>query len=242
MKLRCPLLAGAGIGACAVPVVLACAGPALARVPSVYFRVEGTHRTIVAAGKVTAPAHGWVTKGGTPRGECPADSAAGALSVATHGRWTGTYDKGLGIEVTSIRGTTAQYAKGTWWALYVDKHLSSKGLCDVKPAPDQSLLIAQVPARGRTPLPLVLKTPRRAVVGAPFQAHTYAFPGKGDRTAAVRHVHFTITRAGRPGHVIVQHTNRRGLTGLIASRPGTLRIVASAKGYIRSAPRTVIVR
>ena len=34
---------------------------------------------------------GWITKGGTPRGKCPGNSAAGALDVATRGHWTGKY-------------------------------------------------------------------------------------------------------------------------------------------------------
>ena len=48
---------------------------------------------------------GWITKGGTPKGKCSGDSAAGALDAATHGKWTGKYFASVGgIFVTSIDG------------------------------------------------------------------------------------------------------------------------------------------
>ena len=75
MKLRRCLLASAA------PVALAvgCAGPALAAVPPVSVRVEGPTRTLLETKTVTAPSTGSITLGGTPKGQCPADSAAGAL-------------------------------------------------------------------------------------------------------------------------------------------------------------------
>jgi hypothetical protein len=235
---------GARVGACAAPVALAlaCAAPAFAHVPSVSVRVEGTHRTIVGQRTVTPPAHGWVTKGGAPRGSCPADSAAGALGVATRGHWTGSYDQGLGVEVTSILGTRAVYAKGSYWSLYVDDHLASTGVCDVRPASGQSLLLAQVPAKGATPLPLVLTAPRHAVAGRPFTVRTYVYPGKGKRTRAVRHAHFTITEPAQVGRVTLNPTDAGGRTAIVAAHPGRLRIAATAHGDIRSASETVVVR
>ncbi|MGH2886376.1 MAG: hypothetical protein ACRDPA_27375, partial [Solirubrobacteraceae bacterium] len=39
---------------------------------------------------------GWITKGGTPKGKCSGNSAAGALDAATHGKWTGKYFSSVG--------------------------------------------------------------------------------------------------------------------------------------------------
>ena len=43
-----------------------------------------------AAKTVAVPTGGSITKGGTPKGTCPANSAAGAFNVATGGNWSGT--------------------------------------------------------------------------------------------------------------------------------------------------------
>jgi hypothetical protein len=77
---------------------------------------------------------GWITKGGTPRGKCPGNSAAGALAVATHGHWTGKYYASVGgIFITSIKGVKP---KGSdYWELVVNGKPASKGACAVKLAP-----------------------------------------------------------------------------------------------------------
>jgi hypothetical protein len=72
---------------------------------------------------------GWVTKGGTPRGKCSGQSAAGALDVATHGRWTGKYYSSVGgILITSILGVKPKGSQ--FWELFVNGRVSSKGACE----------------------------------------------------------------------------------------------------------------
>jgi Domain of unknown function (DUF4430) len=82
---------------------------------------------------------GWITKGGTPRGKCSGKTAAGALDVATHGRWTGKYYSSVGgIFVTSIMGVKP---KGSdFWELVVNGKVSSKGECGVKLTRGERLL------------------------------------------------------------------------------------------------------
>lgn len=81
---------------------------------------------------------GWITKGGTPRGKCSANSALGALGAATHGKWTGKYYSGLGIFITSILGVKPTGKDS--WAFYVNGKLSNKGACSVRLRAGERLL------------------------------------------------------------------------------------------------------
>jgi hypothetical protein len=118
-------LIGAIILAVAVPVaaVAASAGPA------VHVRISSTSKTLR---NVTVRGEtGWITKGGTPRGVCSGKSAAGALSAATHGRWTGKYYASLkDVFVTSILGVkpTASH----YWGFFINGKTASKGVCETK--------------------------------------------------------------------------------------------------------------
>jgi hypothetical protein len=73
---------------------------------------------------------GWITKGGTPRGKCPASSAAGALDSATHGRWGGKYFSGIGIFITSILGVKPPGRD--FWGIYVNGRFASAGICALR--------------------------------------------------------------------------------------------------------------
>ena len=242
MKLRRPLLATA------VPVAagLLCAGPALAAAaPKVSFRVEGASRTLLAPTTVSVPSSGSITKGGTPAGECPADSAAGALDAATHGRWNGTYSSGLGIEVTNILGTNALYAHGSYWEFFVGDHAASEGVCDTKLTAGEQLLFAQVPAKGKAELPLVVSGPATARAGRRFDVRTFVYSGKGSHPTPVTHPTLTVDAVGAHGssHRLKVSTTS-GAAGVESLRlsHGTYTVAASAAGEIRSAPVTVSVK
>ena len=61
-----------------------------------------------------------------------------ALDTATHGRWTGKYYSCVGIFITSILGVKP---KGSdYWAIWVNGHFSSKGVCDIKLRSGERLL------------------------------------------------------------------------------------------------------
>lgn len=114
----------------AMVAAVAMAGYALAASagPAVHVQIKTLTKTLRQ--RVVHGQTGWITKGGTPRGKCSANSAAGALGAATHGRWTGKYYSGLGIFVTSILGVKPKGKDS--WAFYVNGKLSNKGVCAVR--------------------------------------------------------------------------------------------------------------
>jgi len=117
------------LGAIVIAVCGAAAALAASAGPAVTVKIRTLTKTLRSA--VVHGETGWITKGGTPKGKCPADSAAGALSAATHGRWTGKYYASVGgIFVTSVLGVTP---KGSdYWSPFVNGKSSSKGICSIK--------------------------------------------------------------------------------------------------------------
>jgi hypothetical protein len=238
---RCLLVAGAPVAS-----VLMLAGPAFAAsaggrssVPTVTVRVEGTTKTLLQTKTVTAPATGSITKDGTPSGICPDDSAAGALSRATHGDWGGSYYTGLGIDISTILGTKLSFAKGSYWGFYVDDRFASAGVCDTKLKQGESLLFAPVPAKGKAPLPIVVTAPKTAQAGKPFAVKTFVYTGAGTATTPVK-ASFAVDGSANGGKATVGAT-REGVTDLTVAQSGSVSLVASAKGDIRSAATTIKV-
>jgi len=222
-----------------VPVLagLALAGPALAATaPPVSVRIVGGHRNLVNK-TVNAPLKGWVTKGGTPKGACPEDSAAGALSVATHGEFNGTYYDGLGIDVTSILGRLHNYDNGAYWGFYVNDHFASNGICATKLVAGKSFLFARVPDSGNPPLPIVVKAPATVSAGTPFKVRTFVYPGKSSKETPVTSPSFSFKEGGATASL----TNANGITKLTATTPGTLTLVVTAAGEIRTQRISVTV-
>jgi hypothetical protein len=124
--------------AIAVPAAVGSRGSTARAVgPTVSVQVKTLTKTLLGATRVRGRT-GWITKAGTPRGKCSARSAAGALNVATHGRWAGKYYSGVGIFVTSILGVKPTGKK--YWALYVNGRFSQKGICDIGLHSGQRLL------------------------------------------------------------------------------------------------------
>jgi hypothetical protein len=126
------------VAATALAVTSLTAGPAVAAVagPAVHVQIRTQSRTLR---QVTVHGErGWITRGGTPRGKCSGDSAAGALNAATHGRWAGKYYASVGgIFVTSILGNKP---KGSdYWSLSVNGRTSSLGVCAVRLHPGERL-------------------------------------------------------------------------------------------------------
>jgi len=117
-------------------LVLACAAalPALGSTasagPAVTLQVKTLTKTLLGPKSVHGE-KGWITKGGTPRGKCSGDSAAGALDAATHGRWAGKYYASVGgIFVTSILGVKP--SGSDFWGVYVNGKSSTLGACQLK--------------------------------------------------------------------------------------------------------------
>src|ERR1700740_605821 len=91
------------LGAMTIAVAAAGSAPAAGSGPAVHVQIKSLTKTLRS---VTVHAEkGWITKGGTPRGKCSGNSAAGALDAATPGKRSGKYYARVGgIFVTSILG------------------------------------------------------------------------------------------------------------------------------------------
>jgi hypothetical protein len=226
---RVAILAAAGAP---VAVVAALAAPAFAAPTKVSFRVEGASKTLLAAKTVAVPSGGSITKGGTPKGTCPANSAAGAFNVATGGNWGGTYSSGLGIEVTKILGESAVFNQGRYWEFFVDNHAASVGICDQKVKASDQLLFASVPAKGGPQFPIVISAPAKATAGASFKVKASYYPTKSNTAKPLTGVSFTGVKGT---------TNAQGVATVTATTAGKLSLVGSKSGEIRSAAATVVV-
>jgi Domain of unknown function (DUF4430) len=125
----------------ALVMALAASGVALAAGtrPSVTVQIKSTSKTLLKP-TVVHGEKGSVTKGGTPKGKCPGNSAAGALDAATHGKWTGKYYSSVpGIFVTSVLGVKPS-GSSSFWELVVNGKPASKGICAVKLHAGEKLL------------------------------------------------------------------------------------------------------
>jgi hypothetical protein len=116
----------AGVAAAAmVPVASAASST------TVTVQVQGKSKTLLATKSVTLGS-GSVTRGGVAAGKCPADTAQGALNVATRGKWTGKWYASYNeYFITGILGDN-ETSKKYYWGLYVNGKAASKGACDVK--------------------------------------------------------------------------------------------------------------
>ncbi len=124
----------------AIVMAVAASGVALAAGsgPAVTVQIKSLNKTLLKPSTEHGQ-KGWITKGGTPHGKCPGGSAAGALNVATHGKWAGKwYSSVPGIFVTSILGVKP--TGSSYWGIYVNGKSSSTGLCDIKLHSGEKLL------------------------------------------------------------------------------------------------------
>jgi hypothetical protein len=205
-------------------------GAALAR-QKVSVRIEGATHTLQAARTVQPPS-GFITKFGAPAGACPADSALGALNVATHGRWKGTFYTSFNdFLITSILGEKPNVKTG-YWGIWVDNRYATTGACEIKLKRGDRLLFAVDSAKTHEH-PLGIIAPASATTGKPFTLKVVSYSDKGKATPLVgAHV-----RRGSSNFV----SGNRGRVTITARAAGKLTYTATDKGYIRSAATTVKV-
>jgi hypothetical protein len=191
--------------------------PASAKPGAPTIRIEGAKKTVLGSTPVSAT--GTVVKRGGH--SCPGSSAAGALTRATHGHWSGKWFSGLGFEVFTIKRETDQFSTThTYWELFVDNVAASAGMCSVKLHPGEHVLFAAVPANG-TDYPLAINAPRTAAAGHAFTVKVRRFDAKG--------------RAKPLAGAVVdgKRTARNGTVRITPAKTGTLIVRASKHGYIR---------
>jgi hypothetical protein len=225
----------------AVTAVLACSFALLSTAGAlatssgtkVSVRIEGLNRTLLETHSVVVPSNGQITAHGAPIGDtCPANSVLGALNVATKGNWSASYYKGLGYDITKIDGVTENYttAHPAYWEIFVGHTASSEGACSLKPHSGEQIVFAAVPEVGSAGL-LGLSAPSHVTAGHWFDVKVVYYNAKG---VAVPLSGATV--AGRGGGVT---TDSSGIARLRVIHSGTVSLVASDKGYVRSAAVTV---
>jgi len=132
---------GAAIAVAGVQVATATARTAHAKasVPVVRVTIKGRTTTLLKTTRIKAP-HGWVIRDHVAAGKCSADSAQGALNVATHGHWGGSwYASYHEYYITSIMGLR-ETGKHYYWGIYVNGKVATKGACEIKLHPGERLL------------------------------------------------------------------------------------------------------
>jgi hypothetical protein len=193
---------------------------AAANGPQVTVRLEGLSAPLQTQRSVTLATSGSITKDGVAAGQCPADSAQGALNLATRGDWKGKwYASYKEYDVTSILGDTPSQAD--YFEIFVDDVPATLGACEIKLKAGDTLLFAAVPASGKAETPLAVSA---TVTGTKVTAKVLAYNAKGQATplkgATLKFNTSTVT------------TGPNGTATLQApAHPSTL--VATAPGYIR---------
>jgi hypothetical protein len=153
MKKLVPAPASSLVVALVVMVALAVAVPAAlgahaatavktnAHARSSAVKVTVTVKTLTKTllSKSVSGERGSVTKGGTPKGVCRGNSGAGALDVATHGRWTAKYYPSLkDVFIESILGVKP--SGKDYWGIYVNGKVAQTGACGIKLTAGEKLL------------------------------------------------------------------------------------------------------
>jgi hypothetical protein len=195
---------------------------------TVTVRVEGLKRTLLAPSKVKTHA-GSITKSGTPKGACPATSAAGALDGATHHQWSGDYTKSYGLEVISILGESHPFTPAKdYWEVFVNNVAAQAGVCALSLHPGDQLLFAAVPDTGPSELPIAVKLPGHGVAGQAFTAKVSYYDAKGKAKPLAG---ATVSGIGKSAK-----SSGNGTVRLTPSKDGSFVVQASKHGYIRSTP------
>jgi hypothetical protein len=206
--------------ALALLVMPAAAAPA--RGPAVTIRIEGLKKTLLLP-TVVRTHGGFIARRGAPPKACSAKTAQGALDVATHGRWVGTWSASFKeYFITSILG---EKPKGSdFWEIFVGNKAASVGACDLKLHPGEQLLFADT---GGTSNPSGLLAPHSAVKGKAFTAKVvgYNAAGKAVPLGGVR-----VTGNG----IKPAKTDSRGIAIITDRHAGVLVLRAAPSKYLRS--------
>jgi hypothetical protein len=194
--------------------------------PAAGIRIEGAGKTLLLSTRARGRS-GSITRYGAPKGRCPGDSIQGALDVATHGNWKGTwYSSYNEYLVTSIYGEKP--SGSNFWELFVDNKAASKGACDVKLTAGQQILFADTDGKHYpSALDVVAEGVGGSSSGTTFLVKLlgYNAHGKAKPLAGVR-----ITGNG----VHSAKTNAHGKATVTDNHTGRLVLRAAPKGYLRS--------
>lgn len=207
-----PVAGALAITALAAPLAQAAGKPA-----DVTVRVEGPSATLAAA-QVRTLARPVVKDG---EHGCSGTSAAGALELATKGRWTAAYNASFGYFLTGVGGVTP--SGSDYWTVWVNGRSSMTGLCDTELQDgDEVLLFVCTPTpdfSGCANRPLALIAPKRKSTAPTVQVVAYGADGRPTPVAGA-----TVTGGAKAvktdakGRAKVTLT--AGQSDLRATRPG----------------------
>jgi hypothetical protein len=193
--------------------------------PKVTVRVEGLKKTRLLA-TTTSGRSGWITKGGTPSGQCSGRSAAGALDAATRHNWNGSWSaKYQALSVIGILGERHPFSSQDYWSLWVNNKYASSGVCGIALKPGEQLLFAAEPDNA-TWYPTVLSAPHNASAGHPFTVKLTGYSSSGRKPLKG----VAITGNG----IQSVKTNHSGQATIKDGHSGRLVLRASPKGFVRS--------
>ncbi len=197
---------------------------------AVTVRVEGSKATLLPARKVALSANK-VVKNGVAADSCAGRSAAGALEVATHGDWNGSWSAAYrSYFLTSIDGLTLPGSGAEFWAFWVNDAPASEGICSYHPKPGDSLLFFPDCYGKSCPKSagvLGVKAPAVAVLGSPFVVAVTAYSdAKGTPSKAVG---VTVSAAGQQ-----VKTGPAGTATLVFAHAGALTLKVAAPDAIRT--------
>jgi hypothetical protein len=211
--------------------VLVPSSAALAAGTSVSVRVEGRTKTLLAARTVHTHS-GSITRGGAPRGACPATSAAGALDVATRHHWAGTFSTSFNdYLIKTILGDVESTSK-FYWGIWINDRYATTGACEIKLHAGDQLLFA-VDSVAHHEHPLEILPVRNQHVGQPFGVKVVSFSDAGKSKP--------LAGARVSGSGVSAVTGSNGIAQLTDSHAGPLKLNASRGGYIRAASLSVHV-
>lgn len=172
-KILGSLAAGAALAvvALAAPTAAQAAG----KPASVSVRVEGPSATLADALVTTTRRP--VLKDGEHA--CSGTSAAGALELATRGRWDASYNASFGYFLTGVGGVTP--SGNDYWVVWLNDRSSMTGLCDTElERGDELLLFVCTPTpdfSGCTNRPLGIVAPRGRSASPRVQVVAYGPDG-----------------------------------------------------------------
>ena len=221
----------ATIAAVAATAILPSAAAA-AKPPTVLVRVEGAGATLLPQTVVqTTDAH--AVRGHT----CPGSSAAGALNIATHGKWTGKFETGSGFADFFITGVLGEQPTGNnFWTLWVNGRSSSTGACATPlHTGDHELWFDCVAdtSFNCTNDPLKLTAPAVVPAGHAFTATVVQLDGSGHGSP--------IGGAAVGGRGMVGISGSTGKTRIVADMTGVVSLQAQKSGATPSDPVFVCV-
>jgi hypothetical protein len=207
---------------------------AQAAVPAtVAVEVEGTSQTLLAPTSVTTTSTPVVKDG---EHACSGGSAAGALELATSGKWSGEWFGGFGYSVETILGETHAFEPGApanfFWSYWLNDKPSSAGICEGELSSNESILFfpecfSETGACPAAPNPLGIAAPTSAERGAPVNVTVTSFANANGEPSPAAGA--TVSGGGATAT-----TDASGHATLVLTQTGNVQLQATAPQSVRS--------